>query len=105
MIFLPVRLGGAGATFPATTYPRVPFSFSTAVQSAHAVLESFHVQMDDMDRSVQDIQVSLVTFFDPVQSATSGEVEIQIQRTGSDGSIFFSSDLIQAEVRLLVIGI
>jgi hypothetical protein len=52
-----------------------------------------------------DIRVSLVTFFDPVQSATNGEVEVQIQRTGSDGNIFMSSDLIQAEVRLLVIGI
>ena len=103
MNFIPIHL--ARPLFPATAHPRLQFTFPTATQSVHAVLQSFHVQMHDMDRNVEDVQVSLTTFFDPVQSTTSGEVEIDIQRTGSDGSIFLSSDAIEAEVRVLVIGI
>jgi hypothetical protein len=91
--------------FPATPRPRVPFTFSAAVETAHAVLQSFHLQVDDSDSNVRDVQVSLTTFFDPVQSPTSGEVEVEIRRTGSDGSIFLESDTIQAEIRILVIGI
>jgi hypothetical protein len=105
MIFQAVQIGGPGLTFPASVHPRVPFSFPKPVQTAHAVLQSFYVENVDKDRDVKDIQVSLITFFDPVQSATSGEVEIQLLRTGSTESIFLAPELIEGEVRALVIGI
>ena len=105
MNFLTLQLGGPGVLFSATPRARLPFTFPTAAQSAHAVLQSFHLQVDDSDSNVKDVQVALTTFFDPVQSATSGEVEVEIRRTGSDGSILIESSIIQAEVRILVIGI
>lgn len=104
MKFLSIQLGGPGVLFPETPRSRVPFTFPTAVQSAHAVLQSFHLQHDDSDRTVRDVQVSLTTFFDPIQSPTSGEVEVEIQRTGSDHSILHHTHAIQAEVRILVVG-
>jgi hypothetical protein len=104
MNFLSIHLGEA--YFPQTTRTRVPFTFPTAVRSAHAVLQSFQLETDDSDGHVKDAQVSLITFFDPVQSTTSGEVEVEIQRTDLDDNILWlESNVIEAEVRILVIGI
>jgi hypothetical protein len=105
MNFVSIQHGGPGTVFPATAEFRLPFTFPTAVQSVHALLQSFQLHTRRRDRHVENIEVSLTPIFDPTQSTTSGEVEIELQRTGSDDSIFLSSDAIEAEVRILVIGI
>jgi hypothetical protein len=109
MKFLSLQAGGLDLIFPATAQLRLPFTFPTSVQTAYAVLQSFYLQVDHSDSHVKDVQVSLRTQFDPVQSTTSGEVEVAFERTGSDGnSAPFSlpePKAISAEVRILVIGI
>jgi hypothetical protein len=105
MIFLPLRMGGAGRIFPESPSVRLPFTFPKAVDSAHAVLQSFHVQLDDGDSEVSDLRVALTTFFDPVQSRTSGEVQIEVHQTVSDAFLQVRAHITQVEVRLLVIGI
>ena len=48
--------------------------------------------------------VVLTTQFDPVQSATSGEVELEFQRTDrSDAGILEQTETIEAQVRILVV--
>ena len=103
MIFAPLRVGGPNSVLaPVST---VFFAFPADVQSAHAVLQSFSVRTDSDDIDVENVQVSLETFFDPAQSPTSGMVEVRIQLTGSPGGFtFISSRSVVAEVRLLVIG-
>ena len=104
MNFLTVQLGAA--EFPNTTRTRVPFTFTTAIQSAQAVLQSFELRTDDSDGHVKNVQVVLTTIFDPVQSTTSGEVEVEIQRTDEDDNVLvLETNSIEAEVRILVIGI
>src|SRR5215207_8947598 len=106
--FVSLKAGGLDLIFPATAHLRLPFTFPTSVQTAHAVLQSFHLEVDHSDSHVKDVQVSLTTFFDPVQSTTSGEVEVAFERTGSDGNsapfAFPEPEAISAEVRILVIG-
>jgi hypothetical protein len=64
------------------------------------------LQVRESDSEVRDVAVILTTHFDPVQSTTSGEVEVEFQRTDSSGGgIFVKSDTIEAEIRILVIGI
>jgi hypothetical protein len=105
MIFLETQVGSPGAVYPATNRFRLPFAFPTPVQTAYAVLRSFHLQVRDDDSEVRDVAVILTTHFDPVQSTTSGEIEVEFQRTDSSGGVLIESDTIEAQVRFLVIGI
>lgn len=103
MIVAPLRVGGPNSVLAPVS--RVFFAFPTAVQSAHAVLQSFTVRTESDDIDVDDVVVSLQTVFDPIQSATSGIVEVRIQLTGSSGGfMIISSTSVVAEVHLLVIG-
>lgn len=104
MIFAPLRVGGPNSVLAPVS--SVFFALPTAVQNAHAVLQSFTVRTDGDDIDVDDVVVSLKTFFEPAQSATSGMVEVRIQLTGSTGGfMIISSTSVVAEVRLLVIGV
>jgi hypothetical protein len=105
--FYETTVGSPGAVYPPTQRVRVPFAFPTPVQTAHAVLQSFHLQVTDEDSEVRDVVVMLTTHFDPFQSTTSGEVEVEFQRTDSSGAGFLGvqSDTIEAQIRILVIGI
>jgi hypothetical protein len=108
MSFLEIRIGRPGTLSLDTVETRYPFTFPTAVRSAHALLQSFYLQSHDPDRHIKDVHVSLTTFFDPVQSTTSGEVGVEIELTDSseEASILaFESDTIATEVRLLVVGV
>jgi hypothetical protein len=101
-----ITVGGPAAVYPATQRFRVPFAFPTAVQTAHAVLRSFHLELATRDSEVKDVAVLLTTHFDPFQSTTSGEVEVEFQRTDtSRGGIWVQSDTIKAQIRVLVVGI
>lgn len=106
MNFDEIQLGGPGQDFAPSGRFRVPFAFSTDVGTAHPVLQSFHLEVRHSDSHVRDVAVSLTPIFDPVQSARSGEVDVEIQRTGSDGNILSNeSDSIRAQVRILVVGL
>jgi hypothetical protein len=103
--FYETEIGGPGAVFGPSERLRVPFAFPTAVQTAHAVLRSFHLALPDGDSEVRDVGVVLTTHFDPFQSTTSGEVEVEFERTGSSGGVFIQTDTIEAQIRILVIGV
>ena len=107
MNFYEIKVGSPGATYPPTQNFRVPFAFPAPVQTAHPVLQSFHLQVSDEDSEVGDVVVALTPHFDPVQSTTSGEVEVEFQRTDSSGAGFLGvqSDNIKVQIRVLVIGI
>jgi len=69
-------------------------------------LQSFHLEPNADDAEVLDVAVILTTHFDPFQSTTSGEVEVEYQRTDSSGAGFdVQSETIEMEIRILVIGI
>ena len=107
MNFTEITVGGPAATYaPPSQRFRVPFAFPTAVQAAYAVVRSFHLEVASSDSEVKDVAVVLTTHFDPFQSTTSGEVEVEFQRTDtSRGGIWIKSDSIKAQIRILVIGI
>lgn len=106
MTFYEFTVGGPAATFPPSQRFRVPFAFPSAVQTAHAMVRSFHLEVASSDSEVKDVAVVLTTHFDPFQSTTSGEVEVEFQRTDtSRGGIWIKSDSIKAQLRILVIGI
>ena len=105
MMFYETQLGSPGATYPERNRFRVPFAFPTPIQTAHAVVRSFHLRARGGDSHIRDLAVILTTHFDPFQSATSGEVEVEFQRTGMGGGIFIESRTIEAQIRILVIGI
>jgi hypothetical protein len=96
---------GSPSVYPPTNRLRVPFALPSPVQTAHAVLKSFHLRLDDGDSEVRDVVVMLTTHFDPFQSTTSGEVEVEFQRTDSGAGLVLQSDLIEAEIRILLISI
>jgi hypothetical protein len=55
---------------------------------------------------VKDVAVVLTTHFDPSQSATSGEVEVEFQRTDtSDTGLWEQPETIEAQIRILVVGL
>lgn len=106
MRFYDYTVGGPGAVFAATNRFRVPFAFPAPVETAYAVLRSFHLQAVAPDAEVKDIAVVLTTHFDPSQSATSGEVEIEFQRTDtSDSGLWVQPEAIEAQIRMLVVGL
>lgn len=106
MIFYETRVGGPGSVFGPSERVRVPFAFPAPVQTAHAVLQSFHLAVPGGDSEVRDVAVVLTTHFDPFQSKTSGEVEVEFQRTDASGPGFLvQSDTIEAQIRIVVIGI
>lgn len=106
MNFYVITVGGPAATYAPSQRFRMPFAFSTAAQTAHALLRSFHLEIGTRDSELKDVAVVLTTHFDPFQSATSGEVEVEFQRTDtSRGGILVQSDTIKAQIRILVIGI
>jgi hypothetical protein len=104
--FYETEVGSPGAVFPPSQRVRVPFAFSTPVQTVHAVLRSFHLEVGRKDSEVRDVVVILTPRFDPLQSTTSGVVEVEFQRTDSSGAGFLGlqSDTIEAQIRILVIG-
>ena len=106
MNFYETEVGSPGAVFPPTQRVRVPFAFPAPVQSVHAVLQSFHLEVADKDSEVRDVVAILTPRFDPLQSTTSGVVEVEFQRTDSSGAGFLgvASDTIEAQIRILVIG-
>ena len=81
MRFSEHTIGGPGREFPPTQRMMVPFAFPAPVETAHALLRSFHLEVTAPDAEVKDVAVVLTTHFDPAQSATSGEVEVEFQRT------------------------
>jgi hypothetical protein len=84
----------------------VPFAFPAPVETAYAVLRSFHLQVRAPDSEVKDVAVVLTTHFDPSQSATSGEVEVEFQRTDtSDTGLWEQPETIEAQIRILVVGL
>ena len=106
MRFQELTIGGPGLVFPATTRIMVPFAFPAPVETAYALLRSFHLEVRAPDAEVKDVAVVLTTQFDPVQSATSGEVEVEFQRTDtSDAGIWEQTETIEAQIRILVVGI
>jgi hypothetical protein len=106
MIFYETKVGSPGRVFPPTNRFRMPFAFSTPVQTAHAALQSFHLKDLGPDSEVRDVVVMLTTHFDPFQSTTSGEIEVEFQRPDSSrGGFLIQSNTIEAEIRILVIGI
>ena len=107
MNFYETTIGGPGAVSAPSRHIRVPFAFPDPVQTAHAVLRSFHLEVTDEDSELRNLVVSLTTHFDPFQSTTSGEVEVEFQLTDSSGAGFLGvqSDTIEAQIRVLVIGI
>jgi hypothetical protein len=106
MMFYETELGSPGAVYPATRRFRLPFAFPAPVRTAYAVLRSFHLEVRDEDSEVRDVAVLLTTHFDPVQSTTSGEVEVEFQRTdSSDPLLGVQSDTIEVQIRILVVGI
>lgn len=105
MIFYETKVGGPGAVFGPSERLRVPFAFPAPVQTAHAVLQSFHLEVHGGDSEVRDVGVVLTTHFDPFQSRTSGEVEVEFQRTDSSRTgLIVRSDTIEAQIRIVVIG-
>ena len=99
-------IGGPGRVFGATQRFTVPFAFTAPVETAYAVLRSFHLRVIAPDAEVKDVAVVLTTQFDPVQSAKSGEVEVEFRRTDtSDAGIFEQPEAIEAQIRILVVGI
>lgn len=104
MIFYETSVGSPGAVFPPTQRVHIPFAFPTSVRTAHAVLQSFHLRTRADDSQVEDVAVVLTTHFDPYQSTTGGEVEVELRRTGSAGGILLATGTIEAQVRILVIG-
>jgi hypothetical protein len=106
VIFYETKVGSPGAVFGPSERVRVPFAFPTPVQTAHAVLQSFHLEVPGGDSEVRDVAVVLTTHFDPFQSTTSGEVEVEFERTDSSrGGVFIQTDTIEAQIRIVVIGI
>lgn len=105
MNFYETEVGSPGVVFTPTQRVRVPFAFPTPVQSVHAVLQSFHLEVAE-DSEVRDVGVILTPHFDPLQSTTSGEVEVELQRTDSSdpGILHQQPETIEAQVRVLVIG-
>jgi hypothetical protein len=106
MRFHEATIGGPGAVYAATQRFNVPFAFPAPVETAYAILRSFHLQVTAPDAEVRDVAVVLTTHFDPSQSATSGEVEIEFQRTDtSDTGILDQPESIEAQIRILVVGL
>lgn len=106
MIFYETEWGGPGVVHLPTGRVFLPFAFPSPVQTAYAMLRSFHLERQMRDAEVKDLAVSLTTHFDPVQSATSGQVELEFERTDtSRGGIWVQTDNIYAHVRILVVGI
>lgn len=103
MILEQLTVGGPG--FSVAEVNRVFFAFPQAVQSAHAALQSFTVRASGDDIDLGDVRVSVETLFDKEQSQTSGIVEVRIRLTGSTGGVFISSESIEAEVRVVVVGL
>ena len=99
-------IGGPHTEYLPTQRMMVPFAFPAPVETAHALLRSFHLQVTAPDAEVKDVAVVLTTHFDPAQSATSGEVEVEFQRTDrSDAGLWLQSEAIEAQIRILVVGI
>jgi hypothetical protein len=106
MIFHELTVGGPAQTFLASQRFLVPFSFPTPVRAAYAALGSFHLEVATRDSEVKEVAVVLTMHFDPGQSATSGDVEVEFARTDtSRGGIRVQSDSIKAQLRILVVGI
>ena len=106
MRFQEVTVGSPGAVFGAAVRILVPFAFPAPVETAYALLQSFHLRVRAPDAEVKDVAVVLTTQFDPVQSATSGEIEVEFQRTDrSDAGIWEQTETIEAQLRILVVGL
>ena len=106
MNFIELTVGGPATYAPPSQRFRVPFAFSSEVQTAHAVVRSFHLELSKSDSEVKDVAVVLTTHFNPFQSTTSGEVEVEFRRTDtSRGGLWLKPDTIEAQIRILVIGI
>ncbi len=105
MIFYETRVGSPGAVYPDHKRVRLPFSFPTPVATAHAMLRSFHLHEPGADSELRDVAVVLTTHFDPAQSATSGEVEVEFQLADDGGSaIGLDFDVMEAQIGILVVG-
>lgn len=106
MRFQDLTIGSPGAVFPATVRIMVPFALPAPVETAYALLRSFHLRVTAPDAEVKDVAVVLTTHFDPAQSATSGEVEVEFRRTDtSDAGIWEQPEAIEAQIRILVVGV
>lgn len=107
MTFCEIEVGGPGAVYLPAQRFRLPFAFSSPVQTAHALLRSFHLQVTDEDSEVTEVAVVLTTHFDPFQSTSIGEVEVEFQRTDSSdkGLLNIQSESVEAQIRILVVGI
>lgn len=80
MRFRALTIGGLGGVAPPSSRFTVPLAFPEPVEMAYALLQSFHLRVRAPDAEVKDVAVVLTTHFDPVQSATSGVVEVEWQR-------------------------
>ena len=101
MQLVALKVGGMDQAFAANQTLIADFSFPSPARAASALLQGFQVARPEGDISLLDIGVELFMHFAPGQSA--GSVEVRF-RLGGSGGILLSSDLIQAEVHVLVAG-
>ena len=106
MNFCEITVPGPAETVTRPSYSSyVPFAFAGPVQTAYALVQSFHLEISGSDSEVENVAVVLTTHFDSLQSATSGEVEVEFQRTASPGSVWVKPRRIVAQIRILVVGL
>jgi hypothetical protein len=101
MQLVELHVGGADQAFPADQTVVADFHFPSPAHAASALLQGFQLARLEGDVSVRDVGVELVMHFAAGQSA--GSVEVRLRLRGS-GGLLLSSDLIQAEIHLLVVG-
>jgi hypothetical protein len=111
MQFLTLKLGGGDVAFPRVHSVRLPFLFPNPIAGAYAILQStrFHLTPDrgsyysDDDVEVKEIEVSVLSLFDALQSNTTGEVQISFRMPGTGSAT--KPDQILAEIDVLVVGV
>ena len=100
MELLTIQVGGPGVVFARHNRVRLPFTFSSPVAGASALLQSFRFINHDEDTHLKDVQVQLTPLFNAAESATQGEVEIETTFRDEGPSL----DRIEMEVVVLVVG-
>ena len=75
------------------------------MSAVYPLLQSFRFINHDDDKHVENVQLRLQPLFNAGVSATQGEVEIETTFRDVGGGVLISTDLVEMEVTVLLVGV
>jgi hypothetical protein len=102
MQFKQIHVGGSGVAFPASHMQVEEFHFPQSAAQASAVLQGFELAHAEGDIDLRSIGIELITHF--AAGDSGGSVEVRFHLQDDSGGGILSSNLITAEIFILVIG-